>query len=167
MPFGLSAVAVKAIGIGLLVLALLGALAGVVHHLKHEGATEVIAAAAAQHSKDVDAARAQEARIAADQSEAAHEADKFNSLAARGAEHAVRAGDSVQHRFDAINARCVPSDTAASAPGQAASDAADLRADVFRRLREAAGQFAATADHAHGAGQLAADSYDALTPGTP
>jgi hypothetical protein len=165
MPFGLSPACVKFIAIGLLVLALLGALAWVIHHLKQEGAAEVIAATAAQHSKDVDAARAQEAKIAADQSEAAREADKFNSLAALGAEHAVRAGDSVQHRFDAINARCVPGSPAASAPGQAASDAADLRADVFRRLREAAGQFAATADHAHGAGQLAADSYDALTGG--
>lgn len=165
MPFGLSTVAVKAIGIGLLLLALLGAVAGIVHHLKQEGAAEVIAATAAQHSKDVDAARAQEAKIAADQSEAAREADKFNSMAALGAEHAVRAGDGVQHRFDAINARCVPSSPTASAPSQAASDAADLRAFVFRRIREAAGQFAATADHAHGAGQLAADSYDALTPG--
>lgn len=143
-------------------LALAAAVAGVVSHERSIGASEVTAAVADQHAKDIDAARAHEAQITADQQEAYREANRFNQAAALGAERARGADQRLQQRFAAVNARCLPGDPAASAGGPAAGDDADVRADVFRRVVEAARLAASAADASRGAGQLAERSYDAL-----
>jgi Protein of unknown function (DUF2514) len=143
--------------------AALGGLAWFVHHERALGASEVTAAVADQHAKDVDAARARETQIHSDQEAADHEADKFRLAAQMAARDARDAGDRLQHRFAAINAGCVPGDPAASGAGPAADDAAAVRSDVLRRVVEAARLAASAADAAHGAGLNAERDYDALT----
>lgn len=153
----------KAIGYALAAAALLGVLAWFVHHERQIGASAITAAVADQHAKDVDAARAKEAQITSDQEAANHEADRFRTAAALAARDARDAGDRLQQRFAAINARCLPGDPAASAGSPAASDAADVRADVLRRVVEAARLAASAADASRAAGAQAAGAYDALT----
>lgn len=145
--------------------AALGGLAWFVHHERALGASEVTAAVADQHAKDVDAARARETQIHDAQEASDREADKFALQAAMAAPRARSAADGLQQRFAAINAGCVPGDPAASAGSPAASTAADLRADVLRRVAEAALAVASAADGSRGAGQRAEGRYDALTAG--
>lgn len=143
--------------------ALLGGLAWFIHHERELGAQGQQLAAARQHERDVAAARAREAQIHSDQEAANHEADRFHLAAALDASDARDAGDRLQQRFAAVNARCLPSDPAASGTGAAANDAARVRSDVLRRVVEAARLAASAADAAHGAGLNAEQDYDALT----
>lgn len=162
IPF-LATAEAKLIAGAVAALALAGAVGYVVHHERAIGASAVTAAVADQHAKDVDAARAQEARITAVQQETDREADKFNLAAQLAAPRARSAADGLQQRFAAINASCVPSDPAASGGSAAASAAADLRADVLRRVADAALAAASAADAARAAGLRAQGRYDALT----
>lgn len=145
--------------------AALGSFAWFTHHERAIGASAVTAAVADRHAKDVDAARAEESRIHIAQESSDHEADKFNLAAALAAPRARSAADGLQQRFAAVNVSCVPGDTAASPGGPPASSAADLRADVLRRVAEAALEVASAADGSRGAGERAAGRYDALTAG--
>lgn len=148
-----------------LVLALIAGCVGLYFYDKHEqaiGASVVTAAAADQHAKDVDAARAKEFQINAKQETADHEADRFHLAATLDARDALDADRRLQQRFSAINARCVPGNPAASAVGAATDDASDLRADVLRRVVEAARSVASAADASHGPGLSAEQHYDAL-----
>ena len=94
------------------------------------------------------------------------EADRFNEAARMAAPRARSALDGLQQRFAAVNASYVPDRTTATPGGPPASSAADMRADLQRRMGEAAGQLAAFADASRGAGLRAEGRYDALTPGT-
>lgn len=118
----------------------------------------------AEHDQAVKVARAKDVQINATQGAADHEADRFHLAAALDARDALDADRRLQQRFAAINARCVPGNPAASAPGPAASDAADMRADVLSRIVSAARLAASAADSAHGAGLDAEQHYDALSP---
>jgi hypothetical protein len=142
----------------------LGLGAWLVHHERQIGADTVNAAVADQHAKDVDAARAREMQIHTDQETSNHEADRFRTAAQLDARDARDAGDRLQQRFAAVNARCLPGDPAASAGGAAADPAAGVRADVLRRVVAAARLAASAADASRAAGTQAAGAYDALTP---
>ena len=117
-----------------------------------------------QHTKDVAVADARNAEIHTAQEASDHEADRFHLAATLDARDAVDADRRLQQRFAAVNARCVPGDSAASAPGQTTDDAAGVRSDVLRRVVAAARLAASAADDAHGAGLNAEQHYDALSP---
>lgn len=160
LPLSLEA---KLIAWAIAAAAALGALAWFIHHEREIGASAITAAVADRHAKDVDAARTREAQIRTAQEASDHEADKFNLAAQLAAPRARSAADSLQQRFASINTCSVPSDPAASAGSPAASSAADLRADVLRRVAEAALAVASAADAGRGAGLKSEGRYDALT----
>ncbi len=132
-------------------------------HQQALGKAQLQAGIDAQHAKDIADASAHNEQIHAAQEATDHEANKFNLQAQLAAPRARSAADGLQQRFAAINGGCVPGDPAASAGGPAASSASDLRADVLRRVAEAALAVASAADGSRGAGQRAEGRYDALT----
>ncbi|WP_168735169.1 DUF2514 family protein [Pseudothauera rhizosphaerae] len=77
---------------------------------------------------------------------------------------AAAAGERLRQRLAAITAGCrgAGSDPGATAGGPAASSAADLLADVQRRLDAAADGIARHADAAEAAGRACERAYDAL-----
>ena len=89
------------------------------------------------------------------------ELDRARADAAGAADAAGR----LRQRISALTAaRCpAPGDTAAASSSPSADPAPDLLADVQRRLDDAAGELAAFADAAHGAGTACERAYDALT----
>jgi hypothetical protein len=150
-----------------LVVALIAGCVGLHFYNAHQqalGAQTIQIAIQQKHSQDVAEATAKEAESATKQKAADHEADVFNVAAKLDADTAGHSGDSLQHRFAAINASCVPSNSSAAVPGASASDAAGMRSDVLSRVVAAARLAASAADAAHGAGLNAERDYDALTP---
>ncbi|AAT38382.1 gp23 [Burkholderia phage BcepC6B] len=109
----------------------------------------------------VAAARAEEQRRTAAQSENAKDANKQRTAALADAFAARAAAGSLQQRVDQLVAAA--RHPAASTGSPAAGDALDLLADVFGRADERAGELAAYADAARIAGRQCERDYDALT----
>lgn len=163
-PIALTSAA-KWIGAGLIVLAILGLAAWIGHDLEAAGQAKAKAAQAEQAARDMAQARAREQALQTSKEESDREASTFNARAAADRGAAAGAADRLQQRFAAINGACVPPGAGAVAPGDPASSAADLRADVQRRLDEAAGQLAAYADAVRSAADNAARQHAAaVTP---
>lgn len=160
LPFTLEA---KLIAGALAALALAGALWCAVDDLEAKGAQGEQLAVAQQHAVDLASAAARNQQINTDQQEASREANRFNTAAALAAPRARDAAVGLQQRFAAINDCGVPDHSAAAAGSAPASSVGDLRADVFRRVAEAALAVASAADGNHGAGLDAEQHYDALT----
>lgn len=163
MPFGFSPFAVKAIGIGLLVLALLGAFAWFVHSEREIGAqqvrTEVAAATAAQ--KAVDDAESQ--RRVAEQQGIAHDAQLQASAASAAAARADGARNAMRVQlagFVAANRR--PADPASAAGGTPPDDPIGVLATVLGTVDDAAGRYAAEADSNWIGWNACVRSYDSL-----
>lgn len=74
------------------------------------------------------------------------------------------AGQRLRQRLAALDAQRCSGDPAAAGGGQAASAASDLRAELSRRLDQAADGVARFAERAAGAGETCEQSYDALRP---
>lgn len=153
----------RVLGVLGLIVATLGLVLFGAQRLKADGAAARIAAEEKQHAKDIQAAAAESSRIQARQAVADRESARFRVQALADARDAAAAGGRLQQRFAAINVGCVPDHPAAAPGSPPASSAADLRADVLRRMDSAARAIAAFGDDAHGAGQQAQDSYP-LTP---
>ncbi|WP_107314011.1 DUF2514 family protein [Burkholderia metallica] len=120
-------------------------------------------AAAAQKAQlaAVDAARAEEQRRTAAQSEIAKDANQQRTVALADAFAARAAAGSLQQRVDQLVAAARNSTVTAGSP--AAGSALDLLADVLGRADQRAGELAEYADRARIAGQQCERSYDALT----
>jgi hypothetical protein len=168
MPFGLSTLAVKAIGIGLLVLALLAGFAWFVHSEREVGAqqvrTEVAAATAAQ--KAVDDAESQ--RRIAEQQGIVHDAQLQASAANAAAARAAAAGTAYRLQlasFVAANRR--PTDPASAAGSTPAGDPIGVLAEVLGATDDFAGRVAAEADANRIAGLACERAYQSLTGGAP
>lgn len=123
-------------------------------------------AAAAQKAQlaAVNAARAEEQRRTAAQSEIAKDANQQRTAALADAFAARAAAGSLQQRVDQLVAAARHSTANAGSP--AAGDALDLLADVLGRTDQRAGELAAYADAARIAGQQCERNYDALTVST-
>ncbi|MBY0469276.1 MAG: DUF2514 domain-containing protein [Burkholderiaceae bacterium] len=95
---------------------------------------------------------------------AIHAANEKTAAALADRDRALSSHDRLQQRFAALApGGCRASqDPAAAGSGPPAARADDLRADVFRRIDQAAGQLAEYADGARGAGETCEQSYDSL-----
>ena len=164
MPFGLSTVAVKAIGIGLAVLALLGAFAWFVHSEREIGAqqvrSEVTAATAAQRAVD----DAETQRRVAEQQGIAHDAQLQAGAASAAAARAAAERDAFRVRLSAfVAANRGPANPPAAAGSAPAADPLGVLADVLGRADDRAQSLAAYADQARIAGLACERAYDSLT----
>lgn len=168
MPFGLSTVAVKAIGIGLLVLALIAGYALFVEHEKELGAADELAkssAAAMQLAQD-NAAKA--AKIAADQQGIAHDAQLQANAARADAASAVAAGSALRVQLNAyVSSRRGPVYSPAAIGGETTDDPIGMLATLLGRVDDAAGRYAAEADANWIGWSACTKSYDALTAAKP
>ncbi|MBU9649337.1 DUF2514 domain-containing protein [Burkholderia multivorans] len=142
---------------------LLGVAAGVYgeHLISAREIADMKADAATAQAKAVDAARAEEQRRTAAQSEIAKDANQQRTAALADAFAARAAAGSLQQRVDQLVAAARHPATSAGSP--AAGDALDLLADVLGRADEAAGELAKIADERGIAGQQCERDYDALT----
>ncbi|KVH44545.1 DUF2514 family protein [Burkholderia diffusa] len=128
----------------------------------HADGVRTTAAAAQKAQLDaVSAARAEEQRRTATQSEIAKDANQQRSAALADAFAARAAAGSLQQRIDQLVAAAHHPAVTAGSP--ATGDALDLLADVLGRADERAGELAAYADAARIAGQQCERDYDALT----
>ncbi|WP_175867848.1 DUF2514 family protein [Burkholderia diffusa] len=146
-----------------LVAALLGAAVGAysVHLISAVEILAMRADAAQAQAKAVAAARAEEQRRTAAQSEIAKDANQQRTAALADAFAARAAAGSLQQRVDQLVAAA--RHPASSAGSPAAGDALDLLANVLGRADQRAGELAEYADRAHIAGQQCERDYDALT----
>ncbi|MGU3777519.1 DUF2514 family protein [Burkholderia metallica] len=121
-----------------------------------------VMAAAAQKAQlaAVDAARTEEQRRTAAQSEIAKDANKQRTAALADAFAARAAAGSLQQRVDQLVA--AGRHPAASSGSPATGDALDLLADALGRADERAGELAEYADRARIAGQQCERDYDAV-----
>ena len=126
-----------------------------------DGVHATTAAAQKAQLTAVTAARAEEQRRTAAQSEIANDANQQRTAALADAFAARAAAGSLQQRVDQLVAAARYS--AASAGSPATSDALDLLADVLGRADERAGDLAKIADERGIAGQQCERDYDALT----
>lgn len=142
---------------------LLGVAAGVYgeHLISAREIADMKADAAKAQAKAVEAARAEEQRRTAAQSEIAKDANQQRTAALADAFAARAAAGSLQQRVDQLVAAARHPATSAGSP--ATGDALDLLADVLGRADEAAGELAEYADRARIAGQQCARDYDSLT----
>lgn len=164
MPFGLSAVAVKAIGIGLLVLALLAGFAWFVHSEREVGAQkvrdEVAAATAVQKAAD----DAETQRRVTEQQGIIHDAELQASAARADAARAASARDAFRVQLAAVvAANRRPADSASAASSAPASDPLGVFAEMLGRVDDAAGRFAAEADANRIAGLACERAYSSLS----
>lgn len=158
-------------GIGLAILALLGALAGFIHHENE--------AVAAPLRLQAQAAQAQADQAGADLTEQARrglriqEAQDAELLRRQAAEAAARRATAAVSGLSgelaatkaAFAADAFAADAAASAAGRAsAAQAITVLADMLGQCSERRRELASYADAAAGAGQACEQSYDALTP---
>ncbi|ARL48226.1 hypothetical protein BOC50_36555 [Burkholderia pseudomallei] len=126
-----------------------------------DGVRTTTAAAQKAQLAAVDAARAEEQRRTAAQSEIANDANQQRTAALADAFAARAAAGSLQQRVDQLVA--AGHHPAAAAGSPATGDALDLLADVLGRADQRAGDLAEYADRAHIAGQQCERDYDALT----
>ncbi|AOI57451.1 DUF2514 family protein [Burkholderia diffusa] len=128
----------------------------------HADGVRTTAAAAQKAQLDaVAAARAEEQRRIAAQSEIAKDANQQRTAALADAFAARAAAGGLHQRVDQLVAAARHS--AASAASPATGDALDLLADVLGRADQRAGELAEYADRARIAGQQCERDYDALT----
>lgn len=127
-----------------------------------DGVRVTTAAAQKDQLKAVDAARAEEQRRTAAQSEIANDANQQRTAALADAFAARAAAGSLQQRVDQLVAAARHPAVTAGSP--ATGDALDLLADVLGRADERAGELAEYADRARIAGQQCERDYDALMP---
>ncbi|MDN8078268.1 DUF2514 family protein [Burkholderia multivorans] len=128
----------------------------------HADGVRMTAAAAQKAQLDaVAAARTEEQRRTAAQSEIANDANQQRTAALADAFAARAAAGSLQQRVDQLVAAARHPAAAAGSP--AAGDALDLLADVLGRADQRAGELAEYADRARIAGQQCERDYDALT----
>ncbi|WP_131753611.1 DUF2514 family protein [Burkholderia vietnamiensis] len=151
------------IAIPYLIAALLGASAGfeVEHLISARRIADMKSEAATAQAKAVEAARTEEQRRTAAQSEIANDANQQRTAALADAFAARAAAGSLQQRVDQLVAAARHSAAATGSP--AAGDALDLLADVLGRADQRAGELAEYADTARIAGQQCERDYDALT----
>lgn len=122
------------------------------------------ATAAAERATSEAQAATETARRLRVQQEATDAANLKTAQLERSVAAAADAGQRLRARLAAVeSARCA-GDPAAAAGGPAAGAAADLSADVHRRLDEAADGIARFAEQAAIAGGTCQLAYDALTP---
>ncbi|AJY14242.1 DUF2514 domain-containing protein [Burkholderia dolosa] len=126
-----------------------------------DGVRATTAAAQKSQLEAVAAARAEEQRRTAAQSEIAKDANKQRTAALADAFAARAAAGSLQQRVDQLVAAALH--PAAAAGSSATGDALDLLADLFGRADERAGELAKIADERGIAGQQCERDYDALT----
>lgn len=126
-----------------------------------DGVRTTIAAAQKEQLEAVAAARAEEQRRTAAQSEIAKDANQQRTAALADAFAARAAAGSLQQRVDQLVAAA--RHPAATAGSPAAGDALDLLADVLGRADERAGELAKIADERGIAGRQCERDYDALT----
>ncbi|WP_176331781.1 DUF2514 family protein [Burkholderia vietnamiensis] len=126
-----------------------------------DGARATTVAAQKAQLDAVAAARAEEQRRTAAQSEIANDANQQRTAALADAFAARAAAGSLQQRVDRLVAAAHNPAVAAGSP--AAGDAVDLLADVLGRADQRAGELAEYADRARIAGQQCERDYDALT----
>ncbi|WP_042886342.1 DUF2514 family protein [Cupriavidus necator] len=123
--------------------------------------------AAFDQVKAVDAARLEEQRRTAAQTEIANAATKELEAARNDARSAGDAADRLRARVaDLLAASRAGQNPAAAGAGQTAFDPIGMLADVLERADRRAGILAEYADTARIAGQACERSYDALTGGT-
>ncbi|WP_322073314.1 DUF2514 family protein [Burkholderia cepacia] len=128
----------------------------------HADGVRVTAAAAQKSQLDVvTAARAEEQRRTAAQSEIANDANQQRTAALADAFAARAAAGSLQQRVDQLVAAARHPAITTGSP--AADDALDLLADVLGRADQRAGELAKIADDRGIAGQQCERDYDALT----
>ncbi len=146
------------------ILVALAITAGGCYFKGHADGVRVTQAAAQQAQlKAVTAARTEEQRRTAAQSEIANEASKQRDAARADAATAASAADGLRKQVAALVSRAGHSAPAAgSAP---ADDPIGVLADVLERADQRAGELAEYADRARIAGQQCERSYDALTTG--
>lgn len=169
MPWlGLSPACVKAIGIGLAVLAVLGILAAVFWHIEKLGAAEnkaEVAQASLQLSQDN---AAKSAQIVATQQGVIHDTELQVGAANAAAARAASERDAFRVRLDAyVSASRGPQLAATAGSSAPAADPFGVLADVLRRADDRAKVLAAYADQSRIAGLACERSYDALTAGKP
>ncbi|MDN7411445.1 DUF2514 family protein [Burkholderia vietnamiensis] len=140
--------------------ATVGGLAGGYFKGHADGTRATVGAAQKAQLAAVAAARAEEQRRTAAQSEIAKDANQQRTAALADAFAARAAAGSLQQRVDQLVAAA--RHPAASAGGPAAGDALDLLADVLGRADQRAGDLAEYADRARIAGQQCERDYDAL-----
>ncbi|WP_175878917.1 DUF2514 family protein [Burkholderia sp. BCC0097] len=142
---------------------LLGFAAGVYgeHLISAREIAGMKADAAMAQAKAVDAARAEEQRRTAAQSEIAKDANQQRTAALADAFAARAAAGSLQQRVDQLIAAA--RHPAATSGSPATGDALDLLADVLGRADQRAGELAEYADRARIAGQQCERDYDALS----
>ncbi|RQZ58034.1 DUF2514 family protein [Burkholderia cepacia] len=145
----------------LTILAGFSAGAYVVHAISSREIAGMRADAAKDRAMAVEAARNEEQRRTAAQSEIAKDANKQRTDALADAFAARAAAGSLQQRVDQLVAAARHSAAATGSP--AAGDALDLLADVLSRADQRAGDLAEYADRARIAGQQCERDYDALT----
>lgn len=126
-----------------------------------DGVRTTIAAAQKEQLEAVAAARAEEQRRTAAQSEIAKDANQQRTAALADAFAARAAAGSLQQRVDQLVAAA--RHPAATAGSPAAGGALDLLADVLGRADERAGELAKIADERGIAGRQCERDYDALT----
>ncbi|MBR8303684.1 DUF2514 family protein [Burkholderia dolosa] len=129
-----------------------------------DGVRTTTAAAQKAQLEAVGAARAEEQRRTAAQSEIAKDANRQRTAALADAFAARAAAGSLQQRVDQLVAAARHPAAAAGSPST--GDAIDLLANVLGRADEAAGELAEYADRARIAGQQCERDYDALTAST-
>ncbi len=110
------------------------------------------------------AARAEEQQRAAQAQKVANETHQALARARADADAAAGAGYRLRQQLARITASCraAPSDPATATPGTPAEPAADLLADVQRRLDEAQDRIARFADEAHTAGSACQTIHEGL-----
>lgn len=165
MPFGLSAFAVKAIGIGLLALGVLGAISWLVHDLKAQGAADlreqVNAATAAQTALD----NAETQRRLTEQQGIIRDAQVKEATAARIADAASRERDAYRVQLAAY---VRSHQGAASAPATAGStdfdgsDPIGMLANLSSESDRLAGIYAEVADRRRIIAEACERSADSL-----
>ena len=135
-------------------------------HAETRAAHALQIAALERAAKEAEAnARAEEQRRTAEVQKVADEARQELDRARADAVAAADAGSRLRSQIAAITAGCraAASHPQAASGGPPADAAADLLADVQRRLGEATERIAAYADTARAAGAACERSYDALT----
>lgn len=123
--------------------------------------------AAEAQTQAVNAARAEEQRRTAAQSEVANDANTQRTAALADAFAARAAAGSLRDQIASlVRSAKAASHSAAATGGAPTGDALDLLADVLSQSDQRAGDLAAYADSARIAGQQCERDYDALTAST-
>lgn len=164
MPFGFSPLAVKAIGIGLLVLALIAGFALFTAHEQALGEEKNKAEVAQASLKLAQDNVAKSAQIVATQKGAIHDAQLQAGAANAAAARAASERDAFRVRLNAfLSASRGPKPATAASGSAPAPDSLDVLADVLGRADDRAQALAAYADQARIAGLACERSYDALS----